>query len=63
MPQLGEVSVTVTANGERFMTRAYRQHIIHQLLTGLTLDSEMSGDDISHSLSLELQIFLSAGET
>lgn len=44
------------------MIRAHRRHIIHQLLTGPTLDSEMSGDDISHSLSLELQIFESAGE-
>lgn len=47
----------MTANGEGFMISALRQHIIHQLLTGPTLESEMSRDDISHSLSLELQIF------
>ena len=55
--------MTVTANGERFTIRAGRRRIIHQLLTGPTLDSEVSGDDISHSLSVRLQIFQSAGET
>ena len=55
-PQLGEVSLTVTANRQRFMISAHGQHIIHRVLTGPTLDSEMSGDDISHSLSVGLQI-------
>lgn len=54
--QLEEVSLTVTANRELFMISAHGQHIIHRVLTGPTLDSEMSGDDISHSLSVELQI-------
>lgn len=43
--------MTATANGERFMTSAHHRQIIHQLLTRPTLDSEMSGDDISHSVT------------
>lgn len=50
-PWLGEVSLTVTANGEQFMISAYGWCVTHQGLTSPTLDSEMSGDDISHSFT------------
>ena len=49
-PRLGEVSLTMTANGERFIISAYGWCITHQGLTSPTLDSEVSGGDISHSV-------------